>query len=90
MLYLNSATEDNITYFATIQFYFCFTNLYAAAVRAANGIINAHLLLLAAIGAIGCMSGDFIGKAVFDKLDSDKLRRIIYAGMLIGGVVTLL
>ena len=90
VLYLNSATEDNITYFATIQFYFCFTNLYATAVRAANGIIHADLLLLAAVGAIGCMVGDAIGKTVFDKLDSDKLRRVIYGGMLISGIVTLL
>jgi len=87
VLYLNSATNDNMTYFATIQFYFCFTNLYATAMRVANGIVNFDILILAAIGMIGCMAGDFIGKKVFDKLDSNKLKHIIYIGMLISGIV---
>lgn len=90
VLYLSSATSDNITYFATIQFYFCFTNLYATTMRAVNGIINTDILLYAAIGMIGCMTGDFIGKIVFDKLDSQRLKNIIYIGMIISGVVMFL
>ena len=89
VLYLNSATHNNITYFATIQFYFCFTNLYATIMRVANGIINFDILVLAAIGIIGCMVGDFIGKKVFDKLDSNRLKHIIYIGMLLSGMVML-
>lgn len=87
VLYLSSATADNITYFATIQFYFCFTNLYATTMRVINGIINADILIYAAVGMIGCMAGDFIGKTVFDKLDSNKLKQIIYIGMIISGIV---
>lgn len=87
VLYLSSAAADNITYFATIQFYFCFTNLYATAMRAANGMINGDILLYAAVGLIGCMAGDTVGKIVFDKLNSDKLKRIIYIGMIISGIV---
>lgn len=87
VLYLSSATADNITYFATIQFYFCFTNLYATSMRVVNGIINTDILIYAAVGMIGCMAGDFIGKTVFDKLDSNKLKQIIYIGMIISGVV---
>ena len=87
VLYLSSATKDNITYFATIQFYFCFANLYAMTMRAINGIVNADILIYAAVGVIGCMIGDFIGKTVFDKLDSKKLKIIIYIGMLISGMI---
>jgi len=90
VLYLSSATADNITYFATIQFYFCLTNVYATATRAVNGMINAEILIFAAIGIIGCMAGDFIGRIVFDKLDSDKLKRIIYIGMIISGIIMFL
>jgi uncharacterized membrane protein YfcA len=89
VLYLNSATKDNITYFATIQFYFCFTNLYATTMRAANGMIHFDLLVLAVIGMIGCMAGDLIGKKVFDQLDANRLKQIIYIGMLISGIVML-
>lgn len=86
VLYLSSATDDNVTYFSTIQFYFCFTNLYATVMRAANGIINVDILMYSAVGIIGCLIGDFIGKKVFDKLDSNKLKFIIYIGMLISGI----
>ena len=89
VLYLSSATADNITYFATIQFYFCFTNLYATTVRVVNGLITRDILLYAAVGIIGCMAGDAIGRTVFDKLDSGKLKLIIYIGMIISGIVML-
>ena len=87
VLYLSNATKDNITYFATIQFYFCFTNLYATTMRVVNGIITTDILLYAVIGMIGCMVGNFIGRNVFDKFDSDRLKQIIYIGMIISGVL---
>lgn len=90
VLYLSSASLDNITYFATIQLYFCFTNLYATAMRAINGIINVEILTYAAVGIAGCMVGDALGRIVFEKLDSAKLKRIIYIGMIISGIAMLL
>lgn len=90
VLYLSSATKDNITYFATIQFYFCFTNLYTTIMRLASGIINVDILIYAAVGMIGCIIGDSVGKIVFDKLDSNKLKYIIYIGMIISGIVMIL
>lgn len=90
VLYLSSATADNITYFATIQFYFCFSNLYATAMRAFNGTIDGYILFHAAVGMIGCMAGDRMGKQIFDRLDSDKLKRIIYIGMIISGILLFL
>ena len=89
VLYLGSAMPEKIAYFATIQFYFCFTNLYATAMRTANGMLSGNVLLYAAVGAVGCLAGDFLGRIVFDKLDGDKLRRIIYIGMIISGVMML-
>lgn len=89
VLYLSCAMPEKIAYFATIQFYFCFTNLYATAMRAANGMLSSSVLLYAAVGAVGCLAGDFLGRIVFDKLDGDKLRRIIYIGMIISGVMML-
>ncbi len=87
VLYVSSATKDKNVYFATIQFYFCFTNLYATTNRVINGIIDQNILLYAAVGMVGCMAGDFLGKLVFDKLDGDKLKFIIYMGMILSGIV---
>jgi len=52
-----------------------------------NGMIDGKILLYAAIGMIGCMAGDFAGRIVFDKLDSDRLKLIIYIGMIISGIM---
>ncbi len=89
VLYLTNASKDNITYFATIQFYFCFTNIYATVMRAINGVVTPYILIYSAVGLIGCMVGDFIGKKVFDRLDSDKLKLIIYIGMILSGILML-
>lgn len=86
MLYFSSVLSGNIAYFATIQFYFCITNLYVMVTRAVNGIINGEIIIYAVVGLLGCMLGDYIGKLVFDKLDSNKLRYIIYIGMIISGI----
>ncbi|MBQ4109264.1 MAG: sulfite exporter TauE/SafE family protein [Clostridia bacterium] len=87
VLYVSSATEKNITYFATIQFYFCFTNIYATTMRAINGIIHFDIIIYALIGITGCMLGDFAGRLVFNRLDSKKLKLIIYIGMLVSGII---
>jgi uncharacterized membrane protein YfcA len=89
VLYLTSAAPDNITYFATIQFYFCLTNIYATANRAINGLVTVDLLIYAAVGIIGCIAGDFFGTKVFNKLDAKKLKYVIYIGMIISGILML-
>ncbi len=89
VLYLTAAAPDKNTYFATIQFYFCFTNLYATAVRALNGQITTDILASAAVGILGCIIGDMLGSLVFDKLDGQKVKSIIYIGMIISGILML-
>jgi len=43
-------------------------------------------IVYAVIGLVGCMIGDMLGKLVFDKLDSEKLKLVIYIGMIISGI----
>lgn len=87
VLYMSNAVEDNLVYFATVQFYFCFTNLYATFNRAISGILTWQVLLYAAVGVVGCLVGDLIGGKVFDKLDGKALKKVIYIGMIISGVL---
>lgn len=90
VLYLTNVTTDNLTYFAAIQFFFCITNIYSTVFRIFNGVISWSLLLYAAIGFIGCMAGDLLGMAVFNKLNSQKLKLIIYIGMIISGILMII
>ncbi len=89
VLYMTAAAPDKNVYFATIQFYFTCTNLYATAVRALNGQITAEILISAAVGLLGCIIGDFLGSLVFDKLDGQKFKAVIYVGMIISGILML-
>ena len=85
MLYMAAATSDKAVYFASIQMYFAATNIYSTVMRAANGMITRELLLYAAAGAVGCMVGDRLGLLVWGKLDSEKVKKIIYIAMIISG-----
>lgn len=87
VLYLTQATDNNLTYFATIQFYFCFTNLYGTLNRAINGIITTDILLYALLGIIGCTLGDFVGKLIFNRISGENYKTVIYVGMIISGIV---
>ena len=90
VIYLSSAISDKLVYFATIQFYFCVTNIYATATRAINGMITPKILLFAAVGFVGCILGDLVGRLVFDKLDGEKLKKVIYVGMILSGIIMIL
>ena len=90
VLYLANAIGDKTAYFASIQFYFAFTNIYATAMRAASGILTSHILLLAALGLVGCLLGDGLGKLVFQRLHTARVKQIIYIGMIISGILMIL
>lgn len=87
VLYLTHAIDGNAAYFAGIQFYFALTNIYSTAMRAINGAITRELLIYAAVGFAGCMVGDTVGKLIFDKLNGERLKTVIYVGMIASGIL---
>lgn len=87
VLYLTHAVTQNLEYFAGIQFYFSVINIYTVALRTINGLVSLNLLIYAAIGVCGCLFGDMVGNSVFNKLDANKLKMIIYLGMIISGIL---
>ena len=89
VLYLMNALTDNAAYFASTQFYFGLTGIYSTIVRFFNGIITTQVIAYSAIGLVGILIGNFVGKCVFDKLNSKRLRQLIYVGMIASGIVML-
>ena len=87
VLYLTHATDSKEKYFASTQFFFFVTNVYATVMRIVEGIVTLEVLVYALIGFFGCMAGDFVGKFFFDKLNPDRLKFVIYIGMLFSGVI---
>ena len=90
VLYMAAAIADKAVYFATIQTFFGFTNVFSTAMRAVSGIITLRVLVLAAVGAVGCMIGDRIGSRVFDRISSEKVKKIIYLGMIVSGALMII
>ncbi len=90
VLYLVHAAKDNLVYFATIQFYFAVTNAYSAVMRLLSGIITWEAMGYLAVSLVGWVLGDTLGSAVFSRLNGDALKRIIYIGMIVSGVLMLM
>ena len=89
VLYLSGVVEEKDTYFANIQFYFALTNLYAFIVRILNGIMTGTVLMYTLIGLAGALLGDGLGVLVFRKLDGNRIKQIIYFGMIVSGILML-
>jgi uncharacterized membrane protein YfcA len=87
VIYVSSSLNDKMSYFSTIQFFFCITNLYATATRAISGILTPQILIYGAVGFMGCLLGDLLGRVVFDKIDEKIFVKIIYIGMILSGIL---
>ena len=90
VLYLTQALPDKHIYFATIQFFFSLTGIYSTVMRILSGAVTPEVLLLAAVGFVGCALGNILGGLVFDRLDAATFRRIIYIGMIVSGALMIL
>lgn len=89
VLYLVHAAQDPKIYFATIQFYFALTNLYSSVVRFLNGIITWEVMAWFGLSLIGWAVGDFTGSKVFARLNAESLKKVIYIGMILSGILML-
>lgn len=90
VIYLVHATTDNLAYFGTIQAYFGITSGYATIVRALNGLITKEVLILFACELVGWWFGNRLGGKVFDRLNPDRLRRIVCIAMIVSGILMIL
>jgi len=87
VLYLIHATADNAVYFATIQAFFAATNVFSTVTRAVSGMLTMQILGLSAVAAVGWWSGNALGAKIFNRLDGDRLKKLIYMGMIVSGVL---
>lgn len=87
VLYLVQALPDKTAYFATIQTYFALTNLYSAANRILQGIITWEIMGLFCVSVLGSLLGNYTGGKVFDRLDGNKIKKLVYMGMIVSGVL---
>lgn len=88
-LYYSAVLEDKEEYLATIQSYFMFSNIYMTAVRVYSGAVTRNVLICSAVALVGMVLGTWAGKKIFDRINADVMRRLIYIMMAVSGAIML-
>ena len=89
-LYFVAIARDKDTYVANMQFLFAATNLTNLAMRAVRGLYGAQHLPVTAVGVIFVLVGMVIGSALSKRMSGDVARQVVYIGVGVSGLVTLL
>ena len=89
-LYFVAIARDKDTYVANMQFLFAVTNLTNLAMRAVRGLYGAQYLPVTAVGVIFVLVGMVIGSALSKRMSGDVARQVVYIGVGVSGLVTLL
>lgn len=87
--FMVTAEDDNKKYVATIQSYFLLTNIFSIAVKAGAGYLTKDVLIAWPIGIIGMVVGFWLGKRIFNRLNAQMLKKIVYGFMAISGVINI-
>lgn len=88
VLYYLSTTKDKGVYLGTINLLFTITESYSAIMRFANGIISLDQGVPIVCGFAAILVGQQVGSRVVDKLDGEKMKKIIYLLLGLSGLIT--
>ena len=89
VVYLLAVNKDKDNYLANAQFYFTLNGIYALAVRALTGQITLDMLLYVPIGLAAVFIGTLLGRKVSDRIKASTMRKLVYAVMMVGGIIML-
>ena len=88
--YYMATTKEKEEYLGSIQTFFLFSNLYNTGVRAAHGLVTREVLILSAVGIVVSFAGMYLGRRIITKIDLRQQRSLIYALILISGIMMLI
>lgn len=89
VIYLLSVTDDKDVYRVTSLAYFTMSSIYATGLRVVNGIINGQVMAIYAVMLAAILLGYYIGEKIFNRINADMLKKIIYCFMAFSGVTLL-
>lgn len=87
VLYYVQTEPDKYYYAAQTQVFFVSGNVFMTCIRAQNGYLTMDVCKSWLIAIVGVIIGTIVGTYVFDKISSDKLKKVIYGYMIISGIV---
>ena len=88
-LYIVAIARSKETYVGNMQFLFFTTNLINFTMRTVRGYFSAALLPMAGLGMACILLGLWIGTRLSRKMSGDVARQVVYIGVGVSGLVTL-
>lgn len=88
VLYFLAVTDDKEEYLGTINFVFVITETYSVIMRCINGLLTIDLAPVLAAGLIMVTVGRVLGGKVIDRIDGEKMKKVIYLMLAVAGAVT--
>ena len=89
-LYFVAIARSKETYVGNMQFLFFTTNLINFTMRTVRGYFSAALLPMAGLGMACILLGLWIGTRLSRKMSGDVARQVVYIGVGVSGLVTLI
>lgn len=90
VIYFLAVSDTKEEYISLTQWYFLIGNIFMAFFRAGSGFITPAVLKLWCVAIPGVFLGLFLGAKVYKKIRTEELRRVIYAFLLIAGLLAIL
>lgn len=85
-LYLVLSLDDNLEYFATSQCFFLLCSLPCIVARIASGFYEVSDLPILGVLLAGLLLGAFLGLKILKKMETDILKKLIYAFVGVNGI----
>ena len=90
VIYFLSALDNKEQYLGTLQLFFFWAGVYTLSFRIYSGIYTMNLLKFSALGLVGIYLGMRLGYKIVDRLDKDRMKKIIYLFLGLSGIVNLM
>ncbi len=90
VLYFLAIADSKERYLSTTQMFFFFNMLYDFTGRCLNGMVTDTVLQYAAVSIVAVLSGLWIGNKIFQRIDAELLKKIVYGVMFVDGWYMLL
>lgn len=87
--YLLQTSKDSESYLAEAQVYLATSNIFAAVVRLANGMITFSVMKYWAMGITAVLLGTLLGRRVAKHINGKLLKRLVYGFMAVSGITML-
>lgn len=90
VIYFLSCADSKEQYMALISIYFVISNIMMTTVRAVNGFVTVTVAKAWIYALPAVVFGIFLGTKVYNKMNINVLRKVVYAYMAVAGVIAII